>query len=225
MSTIDSPEAPITHHWFDSTHITFGVVTAGWVRENWKLEVSRFRGREPDESRYDIETGELDSTSLRLSWNPTHEFSLQASWADITSPEGLEPDEDENRVSFSGIYTRSVGVHGWWSSTLAFAQKENDEGENFDAWLAETALHLTPDWTFFARAEQIESNELTGDHHDPAERVARLSIGAIRDWRLAEHVTFGLGALAQTHRIPDALDDAYGGDPAGAMAFARLKID
>ena len=26
-----SPEAPITHHWLDSTHITFGVVTAGLV--------------------------------------------------------------------------------------------------------------------------------------------------------------------------------------------------
>ena len=27
-----SPEAPITHHWLDSTHIMFGVVTAGWVQ-------------------------------------------------------------------------------------------------------------------------------------------------------------------------------------------------
>ena len=26
---MDIPEAPITHHWLDSTHITFGVVTAG----------------------------------------------------------------------------------------------------------------------------------------------------------------------------------------------------
>ena len=29
LSIMDSPEAPITHHWFDSTHITFGVLTAG----------------------------------------------------------------------------------------------------------------------------------------------------------------------------------------------------
>ena len=28
---MDSPEAPISHHWLDSTHITFGVLTAGLV--------------------------------------------------------------------------------------------------------------------------------------------------------------------------------------------------
>jgi hypothetical protein len=56
MSAMDSPEAPLTHHWFDSTHITFGVLTAGVTHGDWKFEASRFRGREPDEDRYDIET-------------------------------------------------------------------------------------------------------------------------------------------------------------------------
>ena len=91
MAAMDSPEAPLTHHWFDSTHITFGVVTAGWVHKDWKIEASQFRGREPDEERYDIETGDLDSTSVRLSWNPTENLSLQTSWADIESPEALHP--------------------------------------------------------------------------------------------------------------------------------------
>src|SRR5687768_2320289 len=54
-SGVDNPEAPITHHWLDSTHITFGVVTAGVVVNNWKLEASAFRGREPDQHRFDIE--------------------------------------------------------------------------------------------------------------------------------------------------------------------------
>ena len=70
MSTIASPEAPITHHWLDSTHIVFGVVTAGWVQDAWKFEASQFTGREPDENRYDIEKPRMDSTSLRASWNP-----------------------------------------------------------------------------------------------------------------------------------------------------------
>ena len=68
---IDSPEAPISHHWLDSTHISFGVVTAGLVLDRVKLEVSRFNGREPDQHRWNIETGPLDSTAVRLSWNPT----------------------------------------------------------------------------------------------------------------------------------------------------------
>ena len=47
-SIMDSPEAPISHHWLDSTHISFGVVTAGLVLGDFKLEGSRFNGREPD---------------------------------------------------------------------------------------------------------------------------------------------------------------------------------
>ena len=38
LRSMDSPEAPITHHWLDSTHITFGVLTAGWVHDDLKLE-------------------------------------------------------------------------------------------------------------------------------------------------------------------------------------------
>src|SRR6478672_4524478 len=73
LSIMDSPEAPISHHWLDSTHISFGVVTAGLVHGGWKLEASRFNGREPDQHRWNIETGPLDSTAIRLSWNPTRE--------------------------------------------------------------------------------------------------------------------------------------------------------
>ena len=41
-SGMDIPDAPITHHWMDSTHIIFGVLTAGFVHDDWKLEVSKF---------------------------------------------------------------------------------------------------------------------------------------------------------------------------------------
>ena len=52
---MDDPDAPISHHWQDSTHITFGVVTLGAVWHNLKIEGSTFKGREPDEDRYDFE--------------------------------------------------------------------------------------------------------------------------------------------------------------------------
>ncbi len=224
MTSMDSPEAPISHHWFDSTHITFGVLTAGYVHENWKLEASRFRGREPDEHRYDIETGDLDSTALRVSWNPTENMALQASRADIASPEALEPDQDETRWSVSGLYTDTIGgADGRWSATLAFSNKERSDGASLDAWLAEAALHADENWTLFARAEAIETDEL-GIAHGPVADVQRLSIGAIRDWRINENALIGLGALAQQHFAQGALEASYGGDPRGAMAFVRLKL-
>src|SRR5213078_1152819 len=106
LSIQDSPEAPISHHWLDSTHIAFGVVTAGYILGDWKVEASRFKGREPDEHRYDIETPKLDSTALRLSWNPSPNWSLQTSWAHQHSPEELEADENQEKWSASAIYTR-----------------------------------------------------------------------------------------------------------------------
>jgi hypothetical protein len=224
MAAMDSPEAPITHHWFDSTHITFGVVTAGVVVGDWKIEASQFRGREPDEDRYDIESGDLDSTAARLSWNATENLSLQASWADIESPEALEPDEDEERWSVSGIYTRTIGEDGWWSTTLAFSNKERSDGVSLDAWLAEAAWHPNDRWTIFARGEAIETDELGAVHHGPVEDVQRVSLGAIRDFRINDNAVFGVGAVVQQHFAPDALEPLYDGDPQGAMAFVRLRI-
>jgi hypothetical protein len=225
MSILDSPEAPISHHWLDSTHITFGVVTAGFVYDGVKAEASRFNGREPDQHRYDIETGPLDSTALRLSWNPADELSLQASWARLKSPEQLEPGENETRWSASIIYTRVVGVGGRWSTTAAWGRR-SAEGEHRDAWVLETALSLN-DWTLFGRAEQTENDELllVGGHHGPTFDVAKASLGLIKDFRVAEHVKLGIGALYAFNFVPQSLEALYGGDPNGAMAFIRLKID
>ena len=105
---LDSPEAPITHHWLDSTHISFGVVTGGLVLDRVKLELSRFNAREPDQHRWNIETGPLDSTSIRLSWNPTRTLALQGSWGHFVDPEQLEPGVDQKRWSASALWAKEV---------------------------------------------------------------------------------------------------------------------
>ncbi|MET0273026.1 MAG: hypothetical protein ABW360_08555 [Phenylobacterium sp.] len=227
MSIMDSPEAPISHHWLDSTHIVFGVVTAGVVHDGWKLEASRFKGREPDEHRYDIESPKLDSTAIRLSWNPTRSLSLQASWAEAKSVEQLEPDADQTKWSASAIYTVPVGHDGWWSTTAAWGRRSADHGDWLDAWVLESAVKPNPAWTLFGRAERTENNELDADagHHGEAFTVGKVSVGAIRDWRVAPRVTVGLGGLYAWNFVPGGLEPSYGGDPNGAMAFVRLKIE
>ncbi|HJS41392.1 MAG TPA: hypothetical protein VJ763_08340 [Sphingomicrobium sp.] len=225
-----SPEAPISHHWLDSTHITFGVLTAGLVHDNFKLEVSRFNGREPDEHRWDIETGPLDSTSVRLSWNPTANLSLQGSWGHFEEPEQLEPGVNQRRWSASGTYTKPM-PNGWWSTALAWGRK-GIEGENFDAFALESSLNWK-DWTLFGRGEITENNELLvhhdeeegEDHHGEAFTVGKVSLGLVRDFRLAPNLKLGLGGLYAFNFVPEELEEDYGGDPQGAMAFVRLKID
>ena len=225
LSIMDSPEAPISHHWLDSTHISFGVATLGFVHGDWKLEASRYNGREPDQHRYDIETGALDSTAARLSWNPTIHWSLQGSYADEKSPEQLEPGVNQRKWSASAIYTVPVGQRGWWSTTAAWGRKSL-EGQDFDAWALESALRPTPDWTIFGRTERVETDELSfvGASHGPTYAVSKLSLGAVRDWAVADHLSVGLGGLYALDFVPSGLKPSYGGEPRGAMLFTRLKL-
>ena len=136
---MDSPEAPITHHWLDSTHISFGVVTAGVVLGGVKMEVSRFNGREPDQHRWNIETGPLDSTAVRLSWNPARTLSLQGSWGHFIDPEQLEPGIDQKRWSASAMWADEV-TRGWRAAaTLAWGRKRA-LGHSDDAVALEASL-------------------------------------------------------------------------------------
>ncbi|MGZ6017644.1 MAG: hypothetical protein ACXWKO_03155 [Phenylobacterium sp.] len=226
QSVMDSPEAPISHHWLDSTHVSFGVATLGFVHGAWKIEASAYNGREPDQHRYDIETGALDSSAVRLSWNPTADWALQASWADEISPEQLEPGVDQHKVSASALYTVPFGDHGWWSTTAAWGRRSS-EGVDLDAWVLESAIKPDASWTIFGRAERIDNDELTpavGGHHGPVFTVGKVSLGAIHDWAIDPHLSFGLGGLYALDFVPGALKSAYGDDPRGAMAFVRLKL-
>jgi hypothetical protein len=223
-STTDSPEAPISHHWLDSTHITMGVLTAGFVHDAWKIEASAFKGREPDQHRWDIEAPRLDSAAVRLSWNPTARLALQASWAYQKSPEQLAPRQNDRRLSASAIYTRPIGAHGWWSTTAAWGVRDMGAGVRLNAFVLESAVAPDDAWTIFARAESVQNDELAGAN-GPTYTVSKISLGAIHDWRVAAHLKLGLGALYAFDFIPAPLGAAYGADPHGVMAFLRAMID
>jgi hypothetical protein len=221
---LDSPEAPISHHWLDSTHISFGVITAGIVLDRVKLEVSRFNAREPDQHRWNIETGPLDSTAVRVSWNPTAELALQGSWGHFVDPEQLEPGIGQKRLSASALYAREIAP-GWkLAGTLAWGRK-TAQGHSDDAFAAEASLKHAG-WTLFGRGEMTENRELTAVEDGPAYRVGKVSLGAVRDFRIANHLAFGIGGLFAVNFVPNALAPAYGGNnPTGAMGFVRLKLN
>ena len=219
---MDSPEAPITHHWLDSTHISFGVATAGLVVGRAKLEVSRFNGREPDQHRWNIETAPLNSTAVRLSWNPTASLAFQGSWGHFVDPEQLEPGVDQKRLSASALYARAIAP-GWkFAGTLAWGRK-TVEHHGDDAWLAESSLKHE-DWTIFGRGEITNNRELAPG--TLAYRVGKVSLGAVRDFRIGDHFSLGAGGLAALNFVPGALQPLYGGpNPVGVMGFVRVKLD
>jgi uncharacterized cupredoxin-like copper-binding protein len=222
----DNPEAPISHHWLDSTHIAYGVVTLGYVFRNMKIEGSAFRGREPDQFRYNIETGKLDSTSLRLSYNPAKSWALQVSRAHIKSPEQLHADDDVDRTTASVIYNRAFGASNW-QTTLAWGRNAASHGTATNAYLLESAIRTSKTHTFFGRAERADKNELFLPGTAFAQetfRVGKLSLGYLYDFPSDSHFKFGIGGLVSRFFLPSDLQSTYGGSPTSYMLFGRVKI-
>lgn len=224
QSIMDSPEAPITHHWLDSTHITFGVITAGLVLDRVKLEISRFNAREPDQHRWNIETGPLDSTSVRVSWNPDKTLALQGSWGHFKDPEQLEPGVNQERWSASALWADEIAM-GWnAAATLAWGRKIS-HGHGDDGVAAELSVkHVS--WTVFARGEMTRNRELLDVEDGSAFRVGKVSLGAVRDFAIANHLSFGVGGQFSVNFVPDGLAPLYGShNPIGAMGFVALKLN
>ena len=158
FSGVDDPAAPITHHWLDSTHVTFGVLTAGLVDGVWKLEASLFNGREPDQFRWQYEPLTLDSASARLSWNPTPNWALQVSYGFLKNPEQLEPNVNQHRSTASASYNLPF-EEGNWQTTIAWGRDADQPGHTLDAFLLESAVSWRRH-TFFMRAENVKKDEL-----------------------------------------------------------------
>ena len=221
------PVAPITHHWLDSSHITFGVLTAGVVVGVAKLEASAFRGREPDEHRWDIEAPKLDSHSFRLSLNPSEHVSVQASYGRLESPEQLEPGVDQDRWTASAIVAGRWRAAGHWEGMLAWGQDRNRPGHTTNAWTAEGALSLDDRQTLFARAEHVQKDELFVASDPLADRVfavGEITAGYRFDLIRGEHSAIGIGAAGMLSRIPSELVPAYGTHPAGVLVFVRAGV-
>ena len=225
FSGMDDPAAPITHHWLDSTHITYGVVTWGFVHGAWKLEGSAFSGREPDQHRWNFDAFRLNSWSGRVSWNPTPNWALQTSYGFIKSPEQLEPGVDQHRITASATYNRRL-AGGNWQTTVAWGRNYDSPGHALDGALVESALNHGRS-TVFARVEDVQKDELfepPGALAGQVFRVADASLGYVYDLPVAKHVALGLGAMASVNFVPEAIRTDYGGSPAGWMPFLRLKL-
>ena len=224
-SAMDNPEAPITHHWLDSSHVTFGVATLGYIWRDLKLEGSAFRGREPNQYRWDIEKPDFDSFSTRLSFNPSRDWALQVSYGHIVSPEQLTPDVNQNRLTASASWNwRAWDAPG--QTTFAYGQDRNRPGRTLDAFLLESAVHVAKIHTVFGRAERVAKDELfdAGPLSGSVFTVGKISLGYVYDFARWKRSQWGVGGVGSVIVIPQALKSAYGSAPTSFMLFVRAKL-
>jgi hypothetical protein len=221
-SAMDDPDAPIGHHWQDSTHITFGVATAGLVWRNVKIEGSIFTGREPDENRYGFDQPRFDSYSGRISWNPSKNLALQVSYGYIKSPEEPEPEVNIHRTTASAIYNLPLGPDINWSNTFVWGQNNATGEGKTESFLIESNYQRGRD-TVYLRWERVEKSghELVLEPPDESQifPIGGYTIGYVRDLSHGNGVDVGLGTQFTFNDRPDRLDRYYGDDLAYAFQF------
>jgi hypothetical protein len=231
-SALEDPLAALGHHQEDSTHISDDVVTVGLNYRIARIEASGFHGREPDEFRWDIDQGKIDSWSTRLTIEPGKNWSGQYSYARIKSLEALFPTEGQERMTASVMYNRPFDKGNWASTVLWGHTRSLSDNSIFDSYLFESTVRFRDSNYVWTRIENAErSNELIlgenplppGFHERPIGRVQGYTLGYDHDVKLVPHLASAIGAQVTTYGVPNQLQSIYGQHPVGVAIFVRLR--
>ena len=219
--------APLGHHTFDATHVSFGVVTGGVSRGRWGFEGSVFNGREPDQHRWDVDLAAPDSVSGRVWFHPSGEWAFQVSTGHLVQPEALEPG-NVTRTTASASWTRARPDS---LSAMTVAYGRNDRAGQQAAFGEFTRQRGA--YTLSSRLEfvQIQNDLLiddlatapTADHANHLDAVGALTLGAIR--RVGRWAGFetGVGMNASVYAVPGALRATYGAHPFSFQLFMQVR--
>ena len=223
QSASEDPAAPLGHHLQDSTHISFGVVTTGFIIERFKVEGSAFNAHEPNEERWSIQPAPLDSWSLRGSAAPSRNWVAQYSYGHLSHPEAAEPGS-QTRQTASIEYNRPF-ARGNWATTLVWGRVQKDsESFPLNGYLAESTLNFVSKNYAYTRLELVDKDELfpSAPTH-PSYRIGAYTFGGVRDFVHGPHWQMGLGADVTFYSEPAALDPIYGDNPVSFHVFLRVR--
>jgi len=232
QSASENPVATLGHHLEDSTHISDDVVTLGVTHRIFRVEASGFHGREPDEYRWNIDSGTIDSWATRVTVNPGKNWSAQYSIGQLHSPEALFPAEDVRRMTASVMHNRPF-QHGNWASTLLWGRNQSlRDGNVGNGYLAESTVQFLSHNFAWTRIENVDrTNELLlGENLIPVgfeekyfARVQAYTLGYDREVGHIPHLSTAFGGQITTYGVPEVLASTYGRHPMSYTVFLRVR--
>ena len=232
VSAAELPQAVLSHHLQDSTHIADMVLTAGIRYKKFRVEFSGFHGAEPDEDRWDLDPGAVDSWSTRFTFNPTKDWTSQISTGRLKNPEELEPG-DIHRTTASVTHFKPLS-QGFWTSTFAWGWNHKLlEDRDLHSYLFETLYQFRDVNYLTGRMEIVDKDELFGhgDDHEEDENplagetfnVKAFTFGYARDFNLFPKLQTGIGANLTFYAVPSELEPFYGDSPKGFFVYFRIR--
>lgn len=231
-SALENPVGTLGHHQEDSTHIANDVITVGFTHRILRLEMSGFHGREPDEFRWNVDQGKIDSWSSRLTVQPGQNWSGQISYGRIASPEALFPSEDQARTTASLMYNKPLQHGNWVSSAIWGRTRSLEDSAKENSYLFESTVNFRAKNYAWIRLENAgRSNELViGEHplppgfqEQPLTHVQAYTVGYEREVRWLPGISSAIGAQVTTYGVGEPLKPIYGSNPVGLSVFLRLR--
>jgi hypothetical protein len=222
-----NPDAPLSHHWVDATHITFGVATLGLRFGDWKIEGSSFTGREPDEHRYDFDKPLFNSWSGRLSFNPNEKWALQVSHGFIKEPEAQHPGEDVHRTTASATYSVRGFGESFTNITALWGMNKTRDHQGEHAVLVEGS-HNVRRTTVYGRYEWVQKSveELNLDEaiygHNALFPVHAFTAGTSYDILNIGKTKVALGGQLTFYNPDKRLNNLYGQNPLAGEVYLRI---
>jgi hypothetical protein len=224
-SAFELPEATLGHHWQDSSHIANNVATVA-VRHKWlRLEASGFYGSEPNENRWNIDWGPMNSWSARVSAAPTQNWMAQFSAGRLARPERQE-EGDVVRTTASLAYSRQTDRGTSWSTSLIWGRNhETFTHRDVDSYLLETLYPATRRDFLTGRIEVVDKDELgLPEQLGTVFRIQAYTAGYTHDIVTFHGIETGIGGNVTTYRVPDAIKPYYGDHPRGVNFYVRFRL-
>ena len=216
-SARNNPQAPLSHHSMDSTHMAPGVLTVGLASGPVTVEASAFRGQEPDEDRLNVERPALNSWSARIGWR-RGPWQAQFSGGRIHEPEWFDP-YDHTRLTASIAFSGAV-VGRPLSALVAWGENRVNNGfENVDdSYLAEWDIRATRPLAIYGRTERAMKQILGLGFHPRGfthphfySRITAFTFGGVHHLPVRAVTTLGIGADVTVYRTSSEMAEFYEG--------------